>query len=57
MSKTQIFFEQIPVEAVKKICQEKIRRGNKETELKEGTVRHSTAGADLPSGQQSISQP
>lgn len=56
MSNGQTFFEQIPVETVKKIFREKIRRAKKKMDPKDSTLPQPAAAADLPSREPSISQ-
>ena len=48
MSNPQTFFEQIPVETVKKIFQEKVRRTKKEIDSKDVTVPQPAPGTNLP---------
>jgi hypothetical protein len=56
MSKTQTFFEQIPVETVKKIFRERVRRIKKHIDSQDVTVPQPAPEADLASRDQSISQ-
>jgi hypothetical protein len=53
MSNTQTFFEQIPVETVKKIFREKVRRTKKENQSED--VQPPAAGTDLPSSERPAS--
>jgi hypothetical protein len=55
MSNTETFFEQIPVETVKKIFREKVRRTKKENQSEDVTVQPPAAGADLPSSERPAS--
>jgi hypothetical protein len=56
MSDPQTFFEQIPVETVKQLFRERVRRIKKQAGSKEITMPQPAAGPDLASRDQSISQ-